>query len=740
MIKLKQFLQHHYESLLNSYSMVFFSKDHVFAFILLIITFFDPVTGICGIVSVLIANLFAWGIGFNRFNIRSGFYGFNSLLVGLGLGVHFQMTPEFFILLSFASILTLFLTILIEGIVSKTGLPYLTLSFLFAFWMVTLATRHYTELHLSERGIYELNELYGIGGSPLVALYHWTDELSVYPSLMVYFRSLSAIFFQYHVLAGMLVAAGLLYYSRIGFLLSLIGFYSAYLFYQFIGAEINELSYSYIGFNFILTAIAVGGFFIISSRTSFLWVILLTPLISILIASTTEVFGKLQLSIYSLPFNLIVLIFIYILKQREINGHLELVGFQEFSPERNLYTRKNNKSRFPGLFYLPLNLPFMGEWTVTQGHSGKITHKDGWRHAWDFELTDDEGKKFSGNGTRLTDYYCFNKPVLAPADGWVEEIQDLVEDNEIGDVNIEQNWGNTIIIRHADKLFTKLSHLRKGSFKVTKGNYVKKGEILAQCGNSGRSPQPHIHFQVQANPYIGSTTMDHPLNHYLLKGKDGLALQSFNRPSMGDLVSNISTNSCLTKAFHFIPGQEIAFTTEIDGKTSGTVRWEVLTDIFNLTYLQCKETHSKAYFRSENDLHYFTWFEGDKKSLLFAFYQGAYKVSKGFYRNLLIRDDFPITVAGKGFLKILQDFVAPFYIFIHAKFEMKYISMSDELEQSQITLSSCANTLYGNKKLKRTEFEFYIDNDSIEKIFVTYPDHVLTATRNWNKEDNSLKN
>jgi urea transporter len=136
--KLKQFLLHHYESLLNSYSMVFFSKDHLFAFILVIVSFFDPVAGICGIASVLISNLFAWGLGFNRFNIRSGFYGFNSLLVGLGLGVHFQLSPEFLVLLAFASILTLFFTILIEGIVSKYGLPYLTLSFLFAFWMFRL--------------------------------------------------------------------------------------------------------------------------------------------------------------------------------------------------------------------------------------------------------------------------------------------------------------------------------------------------------------------------------------------------------------------------------------------------------------------------------------------------------------------------------------------------------------------------------------------------------------------------
>jgi murein DD-endopeptidase MepM/ murein hydrolase activator NlpD len=198
----------------------------------------------------------------------------------------------------------------------------------------------------------------------------------------------------------------------------------------------------------------------------------------------------------------------------------ELVGFQEFSPERNLYSQQNSKTRFRGYLYLPIGLPFMGEWVVTQGHSGEHTHKDVWRHAWDFEIKDEKGSTFSGKGSVLNDYYCYNKPVVAPADGWVEELDDQVEDNQLQQINVEQNWGNTIILRHVDGLYTKLSHLRKGSFTVEKGNFVKKGEKIALCGNSGRSPVPHIHFQVQATPYIGSATIDYPLGRYIVDRKN----------------------------------------------------------------------------------------------------------------------------------------------------------------------------------------------------------------------------
>ena len=71
----------------------------------------------------------------------------------------------------------------------------------------------------------------------------------------------------------------------------------------------------------------------------------------------------------------------------------------------------------------------MGESIITQGHEGEHTHKEAWKHAWDFEIADDNGKTYDSKGNVLSDYYCFNKPVIAPYDGWIEEITDNVEDN-----------------------------------------------------------------------------------------------------------------------------------------------------------------------------------------------------------------------------------------------------------------------------------------------------------------------
>jgi len=709
-----------YQGILNSYALVFFSNSQVFAWILLIVTFFDYISGLAGLISVIIANSVAWLAGLNLEKIRKGYYGFNSLLVGLGLGLFFAATPEFILVLVFSSLLTLLITITLEGVLGKYQLPYLSLPFLFAIWLAFMASRDYYSLQISDRGIYSLNEMYVLGGMTMVKIWEWFNQLALPQSLVIYFRSLGAIFFQYHLFPGLLIAIGLLCYSRIAFILSLAGFYAAYGFYQVVGADMTTLSYTYIGFNFILTAIAIGGFFIIPSWYSFLWIILLTPITSILLTAFKMLFTFNQLSIYSLPFNIIVLLFLYALKFRERHFNKpELVLFQQFSPENNLYSQVNNKNRFGRYPWFRVALPFWGHWTVTQGHNGEITHKDHWRHAWDFEIRDEQGKSYRNSGMDVSDYYCYDKPVLAPADGWVEEILNGVDDNQIGGVNLEQNWGNTMVIRHTDHLFSSLSHLKKDSFRVTTSDFVKKGTIIAACGSSGRSPVPHLHFQFQSSPQIGSQTLDLPFLHYILEKQSSFVLMSSDYPLKGETVSNIENNELLRKAYNFIPGQEIIFVNENAGRVADReVRWAVMADYLNNTYLLCRETGSRAYFVNEGDLFYFTHFEGNKNALLYYFYLGSYKVIFGYYKGLEIEDTFPVSAMAGGILKFTQDLISPFWLFTRSLYRLVYVKSADYLSEPEIHLRTEATIRLPFKSTRKFSFDLAFQHDILKKFTI----------------------
>ena len=707
------------KGILNSYSQVFFSDNKLFASILLLVSFFDIWAGISGMLAIIISNLLGYLLGYSRLAVNKGSYGFNSLLVGLGTGLYFQPSVELFAIVFFASVITFFISISLEGLLGKYGLPFLSLPFLFGMWIVSLASADFGSLGISERGIYTANEMYLLGGNALLNLYYWWNELQFTYSLKVYFLSLGAIFFQFNVLSGILIAIGLLIYSRIGFTLSLVGFYAAFYFYQLIGADIHELSYTYIGFNFILTSIALGGFFMIPGRTTYGWVVLILPMVVLITISTDHLFSPFRLSIYSLPFNIVVLTFLYSMKLRLQRGKgLIEVAVQQNSPERNLYFFRNASQRFKELQYLPFSLPFYGDWTVSQAHDGEHTHRDEWKHAWDFVIEDEKKKQFKRNGDKLSDYYCYDKKVLAPADGTIQEINDGIADNPTGDVNLSQNWGNSIVIKHTEYLYSQLSHLKAGTIEVRKGDTVRKGQVLALVGNSGRSPYPHLHFQLQSTPFVGSETLEYPIGYYVVREEKEFRLQSFEKPSLGDVVSNIRTNELLKKALHFIPGQQFEFIHKEKGKQESLL-WEVKTDPYNNAYFHCRKSNSFAYFHNDGSVHYFKNFIGNRKSLLFHFYLALYKVQTGFYRDLEITDEVPVNQTFGGLRLILQDFISPFYFFLKSHYRIRYASMDDELSPTAITLrSQIVNASFG-ETISGFEFEITIDRAGIQKIQLT---------------------
>lgn len=702
----------------NSYGQVFFSDQRLFAWILMAVTFFDLFAGLLGLLSVVTTNLVGFLLGFERRTISKGVLGFNSLLVGLGLGIYFEPGLHLVFVIIAGAILTLLVAVSLQGVIGKYALPYLSIPFLISIWIMTLATKEFTALGISERGIFTFNDLYTIGGSPLVRLYEWWNDLSLTRSLRIYFISLGAILFQYNLLSGIIISLGLLLYSRISFSLSLIGFYTAYFFYEIIGASISELSYSYIGFNYILTSIAVGGFFIIPSRRSYLWVVILIPIVAMTTISLAKVFTIFSLPIYSLPFNMVVLLFLYALKFRvKPSVKLSEVLIQHNSPEKNLYAFQNDVVRFRQHEQIPVKLPFLGSWTVSQAHDGEHTHKDEFRHAWDFVITDTEKKQFMGNGDLLSDYYCYDKMVVAPADGTVELVVDRIHDNIVGEVNLKENWGNSVIIKHDDHLYTSLSHLKEGSVIVKEGDPVKEGEEIGRCGNSGRSPYPHLHFQVQGTPYIGSVTKEYPISYHILHHHDGFRLRSFEIPGKGDLISDIERNHLLYNAFHFIPGKRYHFDVVVNG-TAATSSWEVNTDPYNNAYIRCLRNGAMAYFVNDGDLIYFTHFTGDKKCLLYYFFMAAFQVQLGYYQDLAIHDRYPLNLIFRQPLLGLQDLLAPFWKFLRSEYSCSYRWIDNDMAPSEIMLVSSARNSIAGRTVKELEFEIVINENGLLRIAV----------------------
>lgn len=104
--------------------------------------------------------------------------------------------------------------------------------------------------------------------------------------------------------------------------------------------------------------------------------------------------------------------------------------------------------------------------------------------------------------------------VLAARDGKVLRLRDGEDDlpkteEEYQSIrNQNKDCGNGVIIDHTNGLQTYYCHLKKDSIKVAIGDEVKKGDVIAQIGQSGFSEFPHLHFTViweggQIDPFTG---------------------------------------------------------------------------------------------------------------------------------------------------------------------------------------------------------------------------------------------
>ena len=704
---------------LNSYSAIFFFNNKWLASIILLVTFLNFYAGLSGLIAVLITVLIANTMGLDKIQLKNGIFSFNALLTGMGMGTFFDPGYVFFSLLLIAALLTLILSVTLGGWLGKSGLPFLSLPFVISFWFVVLPSSQFENLGLTQRNIYWINEVYAIGGNSMLSFLQTIDSIPIHKMLDIYLRSMSSIFFQNNLIAGIIISIVVLLSSRIAFSLSVLGFLSAYIFAQFSGSEAASITYYNIGANYIMVALAVGGFFLIPSRYSYWWAVLLVPLTSLVLLFLSKLFGFIQLPVFSLPFSFVVIFFVYFLRLRVTPSKLILTPIQYYSPEINLYTFNNNKERLSHFLYFPFYLPFWGEWTVTQGHDGEHTHKGDWGKAFDFMIKDENQNTYKSKGLLCENYYCYNKPVLAPADGIVEEIIDNVDDNEIGKVDTSNNWGNTIVIRHLPGLYTQLSHLKKGTFKVSKGDFVQKGDLLALCGNSGRSPEPHLHFQVQVTPLVGARTIDYPFAYYQQKEKPGLELRQFSKPAEGDMVSGIAGNTLLKSAFDIMPDTSLRFSYTNDKGMDVAEQWIAYTDAYNNKYLYCKETESSAYYVNDGSMFYFTAFYGDKKSLLYYFYLSVYKVFLGNPESIVLRDAMPLNVIRNKKTSIwIHDFVAPFYNYIRAGYSIK-VESGDNLSDTGFLIlkSGIEVSVFGKHRTESNSIITLRDNRIQEFVF-----------------------
>lgn len=145
----------------------------------------------------------------------------------------------------------------------------------------------------------------------------------------------------------------------------------------------------------------------------------------------------------------------------EVESRHSLFSFELAELER-LYAEKTNL-----LNYVPSIWPVDG--VLTNGYGWR---KDPFTRKPDFHEALDISAR---TGTSI----------YAPADGVVTQVKR------------SSGFGNIIVLSHGYGYVTRYGHLQ--SFKVKKGQRIKRGDEIGLVGSTGRSTGPHLHYELLVN-------------------------------------------------------------------------------------------------------------------------------------------------------------------------------------------------------------------------------------------------
>jgi murein DD-endopeptidase MepM/ murein hydrolase activator NlpD len=645
-----------------------------------------PDYGISGLAGIVAAGSLAWWLGYDHAQIRSGFLLFNPLLVCLTvayLNRCYHFSTANFLLLWLASVLGAFF---VSAAMQQWARTLLGLS------------AHSLPAVTAAYVLYFLGfALFGPPALPYSPTAAWLEAPGLPPFFQAMFQAFGAMLFQPHVIPGIMVFAGLALTSPLSTLAASLAFAIGAATMSELGFPLGPEGVTWCGFNFLLCGIALGSGYFITSAASLTLAAsgaFLCSLTSVALATALKYFN---LPASALPYNLVVLALVTALRPRASSGALLPSPSPGSLPESAVQQVLIDAQRFPHLKLPALFPPVSVACTVTQAFDGKLTHRGAWRYALDFEVEKD-GKKCRAEGASLADFFTYGVPILAPCSGVIANLVNHVADNPPGGNNPDENWGNYIVIYSDAGYYVMLSHLQQYSATVFVGQRVARGFVLGACGNSGRSPFPHLHLQIQDTALAGSASRPFCLKHYLeplrqpSTGETNASYEAVYRtsgiPTTGQHVQPVTPNPVLSEILHgWLPGEYRYRITEEEGRTREET---LLLDFDDLGRYRWRShrTHARLVGFIAEGVFFATEFQGDDRSLLAYFAAGLARIPCVLETGVVWNDSVNAALFFVGLERWARSLATPFVGLTMVRFKYQRLDQGETTCQIRATLES----------------------------------------------------
>lgn len=211
-----------------------------------------PQVAIGGLVAVVSATLMAQWLRVEQASLNAGLYGFNAYLVGLALATFMAHTLHLWVYAGFGGAVSVVVTLAISNVLKTWSVSALTAPFVLTAWLLLLATNQFSGL--DGGALPPVGKIVPI--DPAAA-----NPLHVAGFAQGVFTSITQVFLKGHAPAALLLLTGLAVNSVAAAVFALVGALVAVVTSHALGAESDLVTGGLLGFNPVLTAIALGAVF-----------------------------------------------------------------------------------------------------------------------------------------------------------------------------------------------------------------------------------------------------------------------------------------------------------------------------------------------------------------------------------------------------------------------------------------------------------------------------------------------
>jgi urea transporter len=224
---------------------------------------------IAGLLAVLAGTLMAQWLRVDEAGLNAGLYGFNAYLTGLALATFMTPTLQLWIYVVFGGAVSVVVTLAMARMFKTWSVSALTAPFVLITWLLLLGTNAFGGLEgsaLPPAGVI-------VPIDPSAA-----DPLQVGDFVAGLFSSISQVFLKGHGPAALLLLLGLAVNSISAAVFALVGAAVGLITAHVLGAESQLITAGLLGFNPVLTAIALGAVFYRPSPKVVVYTLLATVL------------------------------------------------------------------------------------------------------------------------------------------------------------------------------------------------------------------------------------------------------------------------------------------------------------------------------------------------------------------------------------------------------------------------------------------------------------------------------